>query len=134
MIRGLRLEQKPKCSLVSDIYMIKTFDFERVAAVLLQWSQSLMRGQWIVSKLKFENKISRAGLIDISRDRTSVAGKNPLLNILGYRYNEAIALANYLEINNYTSNSIQQQISYNETSSDNNTNAPEIIDNEDDQL
>jgi hypothetical protein len=42
-------------------------------------------------------------------------------------------LANYLEINNCTSNSIQQQISYNETSLDNNTNASEIIDNEDDQ-
>ncbi|RGB36352.1 hypothetical protein C1646_758171 [Rhizophagus diaphanus] len=49
-------------------------------------------------------------------------------------YDEARALANYLEINNYcTSNSIQQQISYNETSSNNNTNASEIIDNEDDQ-
>ncbi|UZO21282.1 uncharacterized protein OCT59_013679 [Rhizophagus irregularis] len=48
-------------------------------------------------------------------------------------YDEAKALANYLEINNCTSNSIQQQISYNETSLDNNTNASEIIDNEDDQ-
>ncbi|CAB5378329.1 unnamed protein product [Rhizophagus irregularis] len=45
-------------------------------------------------------------------------------------YDEAIALANYIEINNCTS---QKQISYNETSSDNNTNASEIIDNEDDQ-
>ncbi|RGB39879.1 hypothetical protein C1646_754012 [Rhizophagus diaphanus] len=45
-------------------------------------------------------------------------------------FDEAIALANYLEINNCTS---QQQISYNETSSDNNINASEIIDNEDDQ-
>ncbi|RGB22334.1 hypothetical protein C1646_776260 [Rhizophagus diaphanus] len=65
-------------------------------------------------------EILRAGLIDTSK-------------AIRIGYDEAIALANYLEINNYALNSIQQQISYNETSLDNNTNAPEIIDNEDDQ-
>ena len=47
-------------------------------------------------------------------------------------YDEAMALANYLEINNRNLTSIQQQISFIETSSDN-TNASEIVDNENDQ-
>ncbi|CAB5391105.1 unnamed protein product [Rhizophagus irregularis] len=42
-------------------------------------------------------------------------------------YNEAIALANYLEINNYNSPSIQQLVAHVEFSSDD-TNTPEIID------
>jgi|tagenome__1003787_1003787.scaffolds.fasta_scaffold16983661_1 hypothetical protein len=43
-----------------------------------------------------------------------------------------MALANYLEINNRNLTSIQQQVSFVETSSDD-TDASEIIDNEDDQ-
>ncbi|CAB5335182.1 unnamed protein product [Rhizophagus irregularis] len=42
-------------------------------------------------------------------------------------YNEAIALANYFEINNYNSVSIQQLVARVEFSSDD-TNIPEIID------
>ncbi|CAB4411136.1 unnamed protein product [Rhizophagus irregularis] len=102
------------------------------------------------------DKILCAGLINISRDQTSAAGHvididrtlipnetieclhtwpsdDDIKEVIRIGYNEARALANYLEINNCTSNSIQQQISYNETSLDNNTNASEIIDNEDDQ-
>ncbi|CAG8619568.1 8120_t:CDS:2, partial [Rhizophagus irregularis] len=77
-------------------------------------------------------KILCAGLIDISRDQT-LAADDDIKEAIRIGYDEAKALANYLEINNCTSNSIQQQISYNETSLDNNTNASEIIDNEDDQ-
>ncbi|CAB5384709.1 unnamed protein product [Rhizophagus irregularis] len=102
------------------------------------------------------DKILCAGLIDISRDQTSAAGHvididrtlipnktieclhtwpsdDDIKEAIRIGYDEARALANYLEINNCTSNSIEQQISYNETSLDNNTNASEIIDNEDDQ-
>uniref|UniRef100_U9TZK4 Uncharacterized protein n=1 Tax=Rhizophagus irregularis (strain DAOM 181602 / DAOM 197198 / MUCL 43194) TaxID=747089 RepID=U9TZK4_RHIID len=78
------------------------------------------------------DKILCAGLIDISRDQT-LAADDDIKEAIRIGYDEAKALANYLEINNCTSNSIQQQISYNETSLDNNTNASEIIDNEDDQ-
>ncbi|PKY21363.1 hypothetical protein RhiirB3_470290 [Rhizophagus irregularis] len=90
------------------------------------------------------DKILCAGLIDISRDQTSAAGHvididrtlipnetieclhtwpsdDDIKEAIRIGYDEARALANYLEINNCTSNSIQQQISYNETSLDNNT-------------